>query len=96
MTRQLRSYAQDLALLCGTALFFFGCIATAHRGPRSLAPGQVSVAGSYMRVSSLENAAGSEPADLVTVDGRAGVGGGVDLARMPRCSSSPAKFWACS
>lgn len=79
MTKRMLSYAQDLVLLGGAVFFFLGCIATAHRGPRTLASGQVSVAGSYMRASLTEDAAGSEPVQLITADARAGVGGGVDM-----------------
>lgn len=68
----------DLALLLGTAFFFMACLATSHRSPKTLRPGQVSVSGSYLRAEDLDDP-DDDAVNLIAAEVRAGVIRGMDL-----------------
>lgn len=78
MKSHLLRPAIDLVLVGMTAFFFFGCLATGYRGPRTLGPGQFSVGAGYTHAT-LNDVDDADAARLLHVDGRVGLGGGADL-----------------
>lgn len=72
---------RDCAFMFGAAVFLFGCIASTHRGPETLAPKQVSLGAGYLRAENLEES-NAEPVQLVALDARMGLEKGVDAGIM--------------
>jgi hypothetical protein len=70
------SKLKDFFTLIILACFFLGCYATTHRGARTLDPGKVSAAGSYMRFTSTES--NGDPGKLLGIEARAGLLKGID------------------
>lgn len=77
MSPRIVNTIRDFLFICGAASFLFGCIASTHRGPQTLAPKQTSLGASYLRAENLEES-DSEPVQLVALDARTGLEKGVD------------------
>lgn len=81
MIKQKSLHWKDYFFLFMAALFFFGCIASTHRSPKTLEPGQFSFSGSYLQADNIDNS-DAESIRLIALDGRAGLARGVDIGIM--------------
>jgi hypothetical protein len=81
MKSSMLNSMRDFLFVCGAALFLFGCIASTHRGPQTLAPKQASLGAGYTRAENLEES-NAEPVQLVALDARLGLEKGVDAGLM--------------
>jgi hypothetical protein len=72
---------KDWLILMGPVIFFFGCIASSQKSVKTLKTGQVSVGGSFMACTNLDNSDANN-INLFDLDFRAGVGSGIDLGLM--------------
>lgn len=77
MERTNRS-RESIALIV-LASVLFGCYTTAHRGPKTVDPGQFSASGSYLRFKSTDAEPDDEPGEVVGVEGRFGLARGLDV-----------------
>lgn len=81
MNKQKCLHWKDYLFLFVTVFFFFGCIASTHRSPKTLEPGQLSLSGSYLQADNMENS-DREPIRLIALDGRTGIARGFDMGIM--------------
>lgn len=73
------SHLRDSITILILGTFLLGCYATTHRGPWTLAPGEVSASGSYMH---FKDDGGGDPGQVLGIEGRIGLTGKIDLGYM--------------
>jgi len=79
--KKTRFKADDLVAVLLAAFFSIGCLATAHRSPRVLHQGGISIGTNYIEANNIE-VDGDEPIKLLALDTRLGLGNSFDLGLM--------------